>query len=109
MTDLETISNILGIKVQREGETGKICLSQRKYINELYEKFDIRNAKTVSTPIESNIKISKEMRLKIENEKREIEKRPYRELVGNLIYLANATRSDIAFAVSILNCFCAWL
>jgi len=29
-----TISNILEIKIQREGETGKICLSQRKYVNE---------------------------------------------------------------------------
>jgi len=55
-------------------------------------KFDMRNAKTVPTPIESNVKISKEMCPKIEDEKREMEKRPYRELVGDLIYLANATR-----------------
>jgi len=41
MTDLRTISNILGIKVQCEGETVKICLSQRKYVNELCEKFDM--------------------------------------------------------------------
>jgi len=36
-----------------------------------------------------------------------MEKRLYRELVGSIIYLANATRPDIAFAVSMLSCFCA--
>jgi len=32
---------------------------------------------------------------------------PYRELVGGLIYLANAVRPDIAFAASTLSRFCA--
>jgi len=32
--DLGIISNILGIKIQSEGETGKIRLSQQKYIDE---------------------------------------------------------------------------
>jgi len=72
MTDLRIINNILGIQVQREGKTEKICLSQRKYIYELCEKFDTQNAKIVLTPIESNIKISKEMRPKTEDEKREL-------------------------------------
>jgi len=47
------------------------------------------------------------MRAKTEDEKPEMEKKPYRELVGGLIYLANATRQDIAFAASMLSCFCA--
>jgi len=107
MTNLGTGSNILEIKVQREDETGKICLSQRKYVNELCENFDMRNAKTVPTPIESNVKISKEICPKIEDEKRKMGKRPYKKLVESLIYLVNATRPDIAFAASILSCFCA--
>jgi len=41
-------------------------------------------------PIESNLKISKGMCLQIEDEKPEIDKRPYENLVGGLIYLANA-------------------
>jgi len=106
MTDLGTINNILGIKVQCEDEIGKICLSQRKYVNELCEKFDMRNVKTVPMLIESNVKMSKEMHPKTEDEKSEMEKKPYRELVGDLIYLANTTRSDITFAASMLSYFC---
>jgi len=37
----------------------------------------MRNAKTVLVPIESNVKISKEMHPQIEDEKHEMEKRPY--------------------------------
>jgi len=107
MTDLGRISNILGMKVQREDETGKIRLSQQKYVNELLERFCMQNSKEVSTPIESNLKISKDMCPQTENERREMVNRPYRELVGGLIYLANATRPDIAFAASVLSCFCS--
>jgi len=50
----------------------------------------------VATSIKSNLKTSKEICPQNEDEKREMNKRPYRELVGGFIYLANATRSDIA-------------
>jgi len=84
ITDLGIISNILGIKVQRESETGKIRLSQQKYVDELCEKFDMRNFEDHGKLClrQSNVKISKEMCQKTEDEKREMEKRPYKELVG---------------------------
>jgi len=44
---------------------------------------------------------------KTKDEKRKMEKRSYRKLVGGLIYLTNAMRSDVAFAASMLSCFCA--
>ncbi|XP_076397817.1 uncharacterized protein LOC143266090 [Megachile rotundata] len=40
-----------------------------------------------------------------EKEKQEMEKRPYCELIGGLIYLANATRPDIAYAAATLSRF----
>jgi len=82
----------------------KIRLSQQRHVDELCEKSDMRSAKTVPRSIESNVKISKEICPKTENKKREMKKRPYRELVGDL---ANATRPDFAFAASMLNYFCA--
>ena len=107
MTDLGPISSILGINVEREGPTEKIRLSQKKYINDLLEEFNMIKAKTVSTPIEPNIKISKNMCPVTIDERKEMENCPYRELIGSLIYLANATRPDIAFAASTLSRFCS--
>lgn len=67
--------------MQREGATGKIRISQSKYIKELIEKFNMEYAKAVSTPIESNLKITKEMCPTTENERQEMANGPYRELV----------------------------
>lgn len=106
MVDLGPIHDILGINVERQGLTGSIYLSQKKYIKELVSKFNMEDAKSTSTPMETNMKVTKEMSPKSENERADMKKRPYRELVGGLIYLANATRPDIAFAASTLSRFC---
>ncbi|CAK9833808.1 Retrovirus-related Pol polyprotein from transposon TNT 1-94 [Anthophora retusa] len=103
MTDLGPISEILGIKIERNGETGSMKLSQTRYIVGLISKFNMQNAKVVSTPMESNTKISKEMGPSNEEGRIEMKKKPYRELIGGLIYLANATRPDIAFAAGVLS------
>ena len=73
ITDLETISSILGINVEREGPTEKIRLSQKKYINDFLEEFNMTKAKTVSTPIEPNVKISKNMCSVTIDERKEME------------------------------------
>ncbi|KMQ87485.1 retrovirus-related pol polyprotein from transposon tnt 1-94 [Lasius niger] len=36
-----------------------------------------------------------------------MEDKPYRELVGGLIYLASATRPDLSFTASVLSRFCS--
>lgn len=106
MVDLRPIHDILGVKVKRKGQTGSIFLSQEKYVDELLARFNMEDAKRVSTPIEPNIKISKEMGPNSEAEREGMKNRPYRELISGLIYLANATRPDIAFAASTLSRFC---
>jgi len=66
----------------------------------------MQDAKTVSMPLETNAKITREMSPRSEDKREEIKNWPYRELVGGLIYLANATHPDIAFAASTLNRVC---
>ena len=107
MVDLGPVSNILGIKVERDGPTGRIHLSQKRYVEELLKKFNMEDVKTVTTPIEPNMKITKAMQPTTDDERYKMKTRPYRELVGGLIYLSNATRPDIAFAARTLSRFCS--
>ncbi|XP_043461176.1 secreted RxLR effector protein 161-like [Leptopilina heterotoma] len=67
----------------------------------------MEQAKEAPTPIDPSTKISKDMSPKTEDERNDMRQKPYRELIGGLIYLANATRPDIAFAASALSRFCS--
>lgn len=107
MNDLEPISNILGINIERHGSTGSMRLSQRRYASDLLRKFGMSDCKPVTTPMESNTKISKEDGPKSEREIQKMEDKPYRELVGGLIYLASATRPDLSFTACVLSRFCS--
>lgn len=102
MTDLGPLSQILGINVRREEATGRIKLNQREYIKELISRFNMDESKTVSTPCDVSQKLMEEDGSSIEEE---MKNKPYRELVGSLIYLANATRLDIAYIANVLSRF----
>jgi len=65
----------------------------------------MQDSKAVTTPIESNTKISKQLGPNNNEERIEMQKKPYKELIGGLVYLANATRPDIAYAAATLSRF----
>lgn len=66
----------------------------------------MEDAKTASIPIEINIKITKEMCPRSQNERTTMKNRPYREVVGRFVYLSNTTCPNIAFAASTLSRLC---
>ena len=59
-------------------------------ITELLKTFGMENCNFVSTPIISTIN----------NDQEEMTKKPYKELVGSLLYLSTTCRPDISFALS---------
>ncbi|GBN59582.1 Retrovirus-related Pol polyprotein from transposon TNT 1-94 [Araneus ventricosus] len=103
--DLGKLSFCLGIEFSQNVKNGQITMSQSKYIENVLEKFNMQDAKTVKTPLDPSVKLTKEMCPKTEAEKAEMSLYPYRSLIGSLMYLAICTRPDICHTVSYLSQF----
>lgn len=103
MKDLGLANKVLGIRVTRED--GVVRLDQEQYINELLDRFGATDCNTVTTPADPGQKLTKQMSPKSEEERKQMEKVPFRELVGGLQYLAQGTRPDISFAVNAVSHF----
>lgn len=85
-----SLDNFLGMKIECQ-DNGSITVSQKDYIKRILERFRMDESNPVTTPAtreEDETLDAVEGRV------------PYRETVGSLMYLATATRPDIAFAVS---------
>ncbi|UYV79912.1 hypothetical protein LAZ67_18001028, partial [Cordylochernes scorpioides] len=100
--DLGGINCCLGIRIQMK-EDGSISIDQERYIEELLAKYRMKEAKPISTPMDSNSKLTKISSIEGENEP--VKKVEYQSLIGSLIYLSVSTRPDIAYAVSALGQF----
>ena len=59
----------------------------------------------VTTPLDPGARLSKEQAPRDDAERKQMQTRPYAALVGALMYLAVATRPDIAHAVGVLSRF----
>lgn len=90
------MSYFLGIKVSQRDDG--IFISQKKYTEDLLNKFKMYWYKPVSTPLVMNEKLQKV------DGAPEADASRYRSLVGSLLYLT-ATRPDIMFATSLLSRF----
>ena len=96
MTDLGLLHYYLGIEVDQNPKY--IFISQKKYIDDLLNKFRMLDCNSVSTPMEQNQKLVSHEGSAFEDPTK------YRQLVESLIYLTN-TRPGISFAVGILSRF----
>lgn len=105
VTDLGEIHWLLGIEVKRNREEGKLMLSQRSYINSSLRHFGFEDAKPSSIPMDPSIHLSTDQSPKSTTEVARMQRIPYREAVGTLMYAAIGTRPDIAFAVQALSKF----
>lgn len=91
----EVIEYFLNMKIERL-EDNSIFISQKRYTTDILQRFKMDCSNPVSTPIE-----------KYQDEEQRLLPKyvPYREAVGCLMYLAVATRPDIAFAVNYVSQF----
>ncbi|KAK6149097.1 hypothetical protein DH2020_016622 [Rehmannia glutinosa] len=90
MSMMGELNFFLGLQIKQCQEG--IYISQSKYTKELLKKFGIKEGRTVSTPMATNVKIDKDEKGKPVDESK------YRGMIGSLLYLT-ASRQDILHAV----------
>ncbi len=103
MKDLGAAKQILGMRITRDRKNRKLTLSQNEYIQKVLKRFNMHNAKPVSTPFASHFKLNKEMCPKTQEDVDYMSKVPYASAVGSLMYAMVCTRPDIAHAVGVVS------
>ena len=96
MKDLGTLSYFLGLQITSSSDG--YYLSQAKYASDLLSKVGLTDSKTVSTPLELNVKLN------TTNGELLSDATLYQQLMGSLIYLT-VTHPDLAYAVHLVSQF----
>jgi len=98
---------ILGMEVIRDRMVRMLQVKQERYIKDVLKRFDMMDCAISMTPAEPGLKLTTEMCPTEYADKEVMKSRPYRELVGSLLYLSVCTRPDITQAVSVLTRYVA--
>jgi hypothetical protein len=97
----------LGIEIICNCKARTLHLTQHRYCLDLLERYGFTNCSPVSTPLDPSVRLSTVQALQTPEEIVFMRTVPYVSAVGVLMYLAIATRPDIAFAVGVLCRFMA--
>jgi hypothetical protein len=108
MKDLGELNYYLGMKVTRTEDY--IQLDQYRYTLDILKKYDHLLAgyesKHFATPMEKDLKLRKSEAQSMSVQQTEfVERFPYQNIVGALLYLSINTRPDISYAVGVLARF----
>ncbi|KAE8975490.1 hypothetical protein PF011_g24445 [Phytophthora fragariae] len=96
---------ILGIEIDYNMERRTLGISQKAYTESIIKKVGQENAKPCLTPLEPGVQLTKADEPQTEEDKAKMKSKPYRSLVGSLMYLSCGTRPDISVAVAKLSRF----
>ena len=85
----------------------RLLLSQEKYIDKVFDMFNMKDSKPVGTPLTNHFKLSVGLCPCDDKEKEEMSKISYASVVGSFIYAMVCTRSNIAHLVGVVSRFLA--
>ena len=96
MNDLEKMKYFLAIKVTQSA--GDIFICQKKYAQEVLERFKIDDCNLVQVLIITGTKLTRD------GEGVKIDNTYYKQMIGSLMYMTN-TRPDLTYVVSLIRRF----
>ena len=83
MKDLGAAKQILEMIIIQANANGTLKISQTKYMKKILNRFSIDGAKSVSTPLGSHFKLTKDQSPKTNQEKTYMSKVPYASTIGS--------------------------
>ena len=96
MSDLRQMKYFLSVEVVQRSEG--IFINQKKYANEVLERFGMEHCNSVKNPIVLGLKLGKD------EGGAGVDATAYKQMVGRLMYMT-ATRPDLAYVVSLISRF----
>lgn len=96
MTDLGILTYFLGMEFKATSKG--IILHQKKYLQEVLERFQMSNYNAAITPADCGIKLSRDQ------DEKAVDHTLYKQIVGCLRYICNS-RPDIAYSVGLISRF----
>jgi hypothetical protein len=103
MKDLGAAKQILGMRIIRDRANSALKISQAEYVKKILNRFSMDGAKSVSTPLGSHFRLTKDQSPKTNQEKSYMSKVPYALAIGSWMYAMVCTRPDIAHAVGVMS------
>lgn len=107
MKDLGLPQQILSMQIHCDRKAIKWWLSQKIYIyiKHVLDRFNIKIANLVSTPLANHFKLNRKSYPSIQEEKEYMTFVPYSSAIGSLMYAIICYRLDISHVVGIVNKF----
>src|ERR1700678_1515334 len=95
----------LGMRVQQDLALGTIRLTQRPYWEHILNQFRLDHITPRNTPLPIGINLDSNMSPKTDSERKAMGDKPYRSVLGSVMWGQLATRPDLSFSVSLLARF----
>ena len=107
MKDLGSTKKILGMEILRDEKASKLYLSQKGYIEKVLYRFNMQNAKPISTLLAGHFRLSSALPPQSDDEVDYMSRVPYSSAVGSLMYAMVCSRLDLSYAVSAVSRYMA--
>jgi len=105
ITDNRPIKWFLGFQIKCDRMARTISINQHAYIKSMVERFELTNAKPISTPMVTGMQFSIEQGPSTVNQAARMRGVPYAEAISSVLWPVVISRPDEAHTVGILSQF----
>ena len=103
MKDFGAAKKILGMEILIDRKASQLYLSQKGCNEKVLHRFNIENAKPISTPLAAHFKLSSTLSPQLEDDVDYMSRVSYPSAVGSLIYVMICSHLDLSYVVSIVS------